>query len=31
MVLWECPERVAEDATAFFHSFVDATKPSDAL
>ncbi|MDR6558248.1 rifampin ADP-ribosylating transferase [Arthrobacter pascens] len=30
MVLWECPERVAEDATAFFRSFVDASKPSDA-
>ncbi|MBT2596204.1 alpha/beta fold hydrolase [Arthrobacter sp. ISL-72] len=31
MVLWEFPERVAEDATEFFRSIVDASKPPDAL
>jgi rifampin ADP-ribosylating transferase len=31
VVLWECPERVAEDMTEFFRSLVDARKPSDSL
>ena len=30
-VLWEVPERVAEDATAFFRSLTDARKQSDKL
>ncbi len=30
-VLWECPERVAEDAVAFLRSLVDPRNPSDAL
>lgn len=30
LVLWECPERVAEDAAAFLRSQVDALKPRDA-
>lgn len=30
-VLWEVPERVAEDATAFFRTHGDALKQSDAL
>jgi rifampin ADP-ribosylating transferase len=31
LVLWEVPEQVAEDATAFFRSLPDAPKPSDTL
>ena len=31
VVLWECPERVAEDTTAFFRSVVDGGKPREAL
>ncbi|MCO4250662.1 alpha/beta fold hydrolase [Pseudarthrobacter raffinosi] len=30
-VLWECPEQVAEDTTAFLASLFDARKPSDVL
>ncbi|MGY4542779.1 pimeloyl-ACP methyl ester carboxylesterase [Arthrobacter sp. UYNi723] len=30
-VLWECPDQVAEDTTAFLASLFDARKPSDVL
>jgi rifampin ADP-ribosylating transferase len=31
VVLWECPERVAKDATAFFRSIADVRQPWDVL